>query len=198
MISVYKIKPAFQKLLQPLLEALRRGGVTANQLTVVAILFSGGLGLLVYYSYAYPWFLLLVALGLLLRMILNALDGMMARQFNMQSQLGEVLNELGDVLSDLFIVVPFVAVPGVNPWLVLLFAMLAVINEFTGVLGKAMGGERRYEGPMGKSDRALVLGILCITGYFWVEVFTYSEWIFGVASGLIVLSTLTRIRKSLK
>ena len=46
--------------------------------------------------------LLVVPIGLLIRMALNALDGMMARTYNMQSKLGEVLNEIGDVISDLY------------------------------------------------------------------------------------------------
>ena len=54
----------------------------------------------------YRWGLLLVPIGLLIRMALNALDGMMARTYNMQSKLGEVLNEIGDVISDLFIFIP--------------------------------------------------------------------------------------------
>ena len=197
MISVYKIKPAFQKLLQPLLNALHRLGITANQLTIIAILFSFGLGVIVYFSSQYPFFLLLVAIGLLLRMVLNALDGMMARQFDMQSKMGEVLNELGDVVSDLAIFLPFIVFPELNPRIVVLFAVLSIINEYAGILGKAMGGERRYDGPMGKSDRALILGLFCILGYFWKDVFNYSNWIFGIASFLILISTITRIRRSL-
>ena len=95
MISVYKIKPAFQKVLQPVLRGLHKIGVTANQLTIVAIILSCamGYGFLQYQTYHVA--LLIIPIGLLLRMALNALDGMMARQYNMQSQLGEVLNELG-------------------------------------------------------------------------------------------------------
>ena len=98
MISVYKIKPAFQKLLQPVLKTLHSIGVTANQLTLAAIALSVGLGYMFLHYEEYLVILLLLPAGLLLRMALNALDGMMARQFNMQSRLGEILNELGDVV----------------------------------------------------------------------------------------------------
>jgi len=33
-------------------------------------------------------------------MALNAIDGMLAREHHMQSKLGAILNELGDVVSD--------------------------------------------------------------------------------------------------
>ncbi len=33
-------------------------------------------------------------------MALNAIDGMLAREFNQQSTLGAILNEVGDIISD--------------------------------------------------------------------------------------------------
>ena len=51
--------------------------------------------------------LLLLPLVLFLRMALNAIDGMMAREFGQKSRLGAVLNELGDVLSDACLYLPF-------------------------------------------------------------------------------------------
>lgn len=197
MISVYKIKPAFQKLLQPVLNGLFKAGVTANQITVFSVLFSAGIGVLVFYNNEFPYFRLVVALGLLLRMVFNALDGMMARQHNMQSKIGEVLNELGDVISDVLIIVPFIVVPGINQYYVFTFAFLAIINEYSGILGKAMGGDRRYEGPMGKSDRALVIGLFCVISYFWEGLFEYADWVFLACCALILVSTFTRIRKSI-
>ncbi len=134
MISIYKIKPAFQKLLQPFLNGLHKAGVTANQLTLAAIFLSIAMGYAVYNYQKFPILLLFVAFGYLLRMALNALDGMMATQFNMKSKLGEVLNELGDVISDTVIILPFVIIPGINPIVVVLFAILAIINEYAGVL----------------------------------------------------------------
>ncbi|MFN0214688.1 MAG: CDP-alcohol phosphatidyltransferase family protein [Saprospiraceae bacterium] len=198
MISVYQLKPAFQNLLQPVLRFLHRLGVTANQLTVAAVLLSCGLGFMFLFYQAHVIILLLLPLGLLLRMALNALDGMMARQYQMQSKLGEVLNELGDVLSDLAIILPFVVIPGVNPWVIILFGLLAVLNEFSGLLGRALGGVRRYEGPMGKSDRALLLGLYCIVYYGWPGVVVFTNWVFIGANLLLVLSTFTRLKKSLQ
>lgn len=46
---------------------------------------------------------LALPIGLLIRMALNALDGMMARTYNQTSKKGELLNEIGDVVSDVFV-----------------------------------------------------------------------------------------------
>ena len=197
MFSVYKLKPVFQKLLQPILYALYKMGVTANQLTISAIILSClmGFGFLTYHTYSQS--ILIIPFGLFLRMALNALDGMMARQYNMQSQLGEILNEMGDVISDMAIIFPFVILPGINPVIIILFGVLAILNEFAGILSKALGKERRYDGPMGKSDRALVIGIFCLVFFFWRDVIYYGDWIFGAASSLVLVSTIIGLQKAL-
>ena len=159
MISVYKLKPKFQQLLHPLLVWLHRRGVTANEITVVAIVFSFGIGVLFWEASAVPLFFLALPIGLLVRMILNALDGMMAREFGQTSRLGEVLNEVGDVVSDVFIFFPLLKYHPESLYWVVAFIVLSVLNEFAGVMGKVLGGQRRYEGPMRKSDRALLMGI---------------------------------------
>ena len=198
MISVYQIKPAFQKLLQPLLKSLFKNGITANQITVFSILFSSGLGLMFLQYNTFRVILLLLPLGLLIRMALNALDGMMAKQFNMQSKLGEVLNEMGDVISDLFIILPFIILPQMDAWIIILFAILTILNEFSGILSKGINGERRYDGPMGKSDRAFFIGLFCIVYFFWDGIESYVNWIFGLASILVIFSTLIRLKKALQ
>lgn len=197
MFSVYNLKPVFQKLLQPILHALYKIGVTANQLTISAVILSClmGFGFLQYHTLYLG--ILIIPFGLLLRMALNALDGMMARQYDMQSQLGEILNEIGDVVSDIAIIFPFVILPGINPVIIILFGVLAILNEFAGILSKAIGNERRYDGPMGKSDRALVIGIFCLVFFFWSDVTYYGDWIFGIASALVLAGTIIRLYKAL-
>ena len=197
MFSVYKLKPVFQKLLQPILDALYKIGVTANQLTISAIILSCLMGFIFLRFHTLYLGILIIPFGLLLRMALNALDGMMARQYDMQSQLGEILNEIGDVVSDIAIIFPFVILPGINPVIIILFGVLAILNEFAGILSKAIGKERRYDGPMGKSDRALIIGIFCLVFFFWSDVTYYGDWIFGIASVLVLAGTIIRLYKAL-
>ena len=198
MISTYKIKPAFQKLLTPLLKVLRKLGVTPNLLTVKAILLSLFLGYLFYEAESHNTYYLYVALGLLFRMMLNALDGMMARVYDLQSRTGEVLNEVGDIVSDVAIFYPLLFLEGLDFRLAFSFIVLSVINEFCGILGKAMGGERRYDGPMGKSDRATVVGVICLLFYFDIGVEPYLKYIFAIAIGLVSLSSVIRLKHSIK
>ena len=112
--------------------------------------------------------------------------------------MGEILNELGDVISDIVIIFPMIVIPGLNNYVIALFGVLAIINEFAGLLGRALGGERRYDGPMGKSDRALLIGLFCILDYFWRGIEVYSTWIFAFACLLILISTFSRLKKALR
>lgn len=197
MISIYKIKPAFQKLLRPLLTVLYKLGVTANQITWSSILLSLFIGIAFWYADRYRILFLALPLGLLIRMALNALDGMMARTYNQQSRKGEVLNEVGDIISDLFIYFPLLLFEKQSIYLVVLFICLSVINEFAGLLGKVISGERRYDGPMGKSDRAFLMALYGILSFFDVDFSGYSFWIFATINLLLIVSTAARINKSL-
>ena len=131
-------------------------------------------------------------------MILNALDGMMATSFQLQSKLGEVLNEIGDVISDVAIYFPLILLSGLKIELAILFIVLSVFNEFCGILSKAISGERRYDGPMGKSDRAFLIGVLCLLFYFNVTIDLYLNYIFIVSSILLILSSVVRLTKSIR
>ena len=93
-------------------------------------------------------------------MALNAIDGMLAREHGQKSRLGAYLNELGDVVSDAALYAPFALLPPFGRFWIGLVILLAALTEFAGVLGPTVGASRRYDGPMGKSDRALVFGAL--------------------------------------
>ena len=198
MISIYKLKPKFQKLLQPLLLLLKRIGVSPNHITVFTIFFSLLIGYILFLGIYNSFWFIVVALGLLIRMMLNALDGMMANQFNLQSKLGEILNEIGDVISDIAIYFPFLYFEAIKSEYVILFIFLSIINEFCGVLAKLISGSRRYDGPMGKSDRAFLVGIICIVLFFTDSILIYLDYVFIIAIFLILISSYFRITKALK
>ena len=198
MISVYNIKPAFQKILRPILDLLHKAGITANQITIGSLILSIIVGILFWFSDEQHILFLALPIGLFLRMALNALDGMMARIYNQQSKKGELLNELSDVISDLFIYFPLLKFEPSNLYLVIIFICLGIINEFTGLLGKVVSGQRRYEGPMGKSDRAFVMGIYGLLCFFHVNITPYSIYIFAIINILLIVSTCVRVKKTLK
>lgn len=161
MPSVYDIKPRFQALLRPLVRRLAAAGTTANQVTVSAMLVSLVVGLIVGLAGGTQrWVWALLPLWLFVRMALNAVDGMLAREHDQASTLGAVLNELGDVIADAGLYLPLALTGWFGLWPLSVFVLLAVMTEMTGVIGVQIGASRHYEGPLGKSDRALAFGLL--------------------------------------
>ena len=195
MISVYQLKPKFQALLQPLLQRLRNWGVSPNLLTLLGIVLSLAMGIYAFYGDR-TIALILMPIVLLLRMALNALDGMMARQYNLQSKMGALLNEIGDVVSDIVLYYPLYVLFAMDQIWIMCFLLLSVLNEFAGLLGQALGGARRYDGPMGKSDRALVVGVLSLLFLFKAPIYWYLTWIWMVVFCLLIWSTLKRLRNA--
>ena len=194
MISIYKLKPKFQQVLNPILVSLHSKNITANQITISSVVLSLIVGGLVWYAPRFHYFFLLIPIGLFVRMALNALDGMMAKKYNQISKRGELLNEVGDVFSDLFIYFSLIKI-FTGDYSVILFIALSIANEFVGVMGKLLINERQYDGPMGKSDRAFLIGAISLLLFFGVDLYAYSEWIFGVVNILILVSTCIRFRK---
>jgi CDP-diacylglycerol--glycerol-3-phosphate 3-phosphatidyltransferase len=196
-MSIYQLKPAFQSLLRPSVALLYRAGVTANQVTVTACLISISLGLGLYFlQHTAAWFAL-VSVWMLVRMAFNAIDGMLAREFGQKSRLGALLNELTDVLSDAGLYLPFAAVRPFEPFWVGAVIVLAGLSEFAGALGPTIGAARRYDGPLGKSDRAFVFGALAL----WIAVGgSLPPWSATLMPALCVAvawTTVNRIRRAL-
>ncbi|MBS7326835.1 MAG: CDP-alcohol phosphatidyltransferase family protein [Thiopseudomonas sp.] len=163
-MSIYALKPAFQGVLRPLVNALALRGVTANQVTLLACAISLLVGMAVCVAVALEQTVWLWALPVwfFLRMAFNAIDGMLAREHYQQSALGGYLNELTDVISDSAMYLPLVFVGWINPWPVWALIVLAIVSELAGVLGQVHGNGRRYDGPMGKSDRAVAVSLLAL------------------------------------
>ncbi len=116
-------------MLRPLTRRLAQSGVTPNQVTVVAALLSIATGAAITVWADRGWPLLLLPGILLIRMALNAIDGMLAREHNMRSQLGAVLNEVGDVVSDAALYLPLALVQGVSAPMIVALTTLAVIRR---------------------------------------------------------------------
>ncbi|PYC29441.1 CDP-alcohol phosphatidyltransferase [Aquipseudomonas alcaligenes] len=192
MPSIYQLKPRFQNLLRPGVQRLYARGVTANQVTLAAAAVSVLLGALLAWLPQHTWLFALIPLWMLLRMALNAVDGMIAREFGQQSKLGAYLNELSDVVADSALYLPFALLAGVSPTLVVLVVVLAVISEYAGVLGPMVGASRRYDGPMGKSDRAFCFGVL---GAGVASGLLPSSWINGLLAVILLLLLATLVNR---
>ena len=108
-MTLYQIKPAFQALLRPVMfwlhkKASRQIRYPYRDGAFFCDRCSAG-------YFPQPECFVLLPIVLFIRMALNALDGMLARECNQQSRLGAILNESGDILSDIALYLPFMLLP---------------------------------------------------------------------------------------
>jgi alpha-beta hydrolase superfamily lysophospholipase/phosphatidylglycerophosphate synthase len=181
-MSLYQLKTQFQNQLRPISNTLVEQNITANQVTVSAVLLSIGTAYIIAKPAAEQQRLwLLLPSSLFVRMALNAIDGMMAREHGQTSRLGAVLNEVGDMVADtalLASLTPHILTHHINdkeqqtlianlPTNISIYQhhitaliALSIGTELLGVTSNTMLGVRANQGPLGKSDRAFLLGML--------------------------------------
>lgn len=196
-MSIYDLKPKFQNLLRPLVIKLEQCGVTANQVTLTACAISIVLGLILTALSDYNWLFILIPIWLFVRMALNAIDGMLAREFNQKSRLGGYLNEITDVVSDAALYLPFAFVHPFDTLQIGLIIWLSALTEFCGVLGQVQGKTRRYDGPLGKSDRAFLFGVLGLVYVFVPVLPVFLYWLVWIAIILLIVTCVKRVKSGL-
>jgi CDP-diacylglycerol--glycerol-3-phosphate 3-phosphatidyltransferase len=191
--TIYDLKPQFQALLRPLAAALAKRGISANEVTLGALVLSAAQGAWLALMPGSAWPLLVLPVVLFLRMAMNAIDGLMAKEHGQATPSGAVLNEIADVAADAALYLPFALIPGVNAPLVAVVVVAGIVAEMTGALGPMVGGKRNYAGPLGKSDRAFAFGLLAVLiGLGLVP----GLWSTLYLAALLLLSALTVLNRA--
>jgi phosphatidylglycerophosphate synthase len=164
-VDLYRSKKAIVHALDPVVGRLQLLGVTPDAVTLAAIpvgLFAGALLLL---SPEAPVLLLGVPLLAALRLVLNLLDGALARRTGLMHPRGELYNELGDRLADVAFLAPVAFLPGADQTTVLLGVAGAIFASFAGVVPRAAGGERIYRGVLSKPGRMVLLVVFAVAAF---------------------------------
>lgn len=195
-LSIYQLKPAFQKLLNAPVQWLKHHHISPNQVTLAALLLSIVYGVLLWRFPDHKWLWAALPLVLLLRMALNAIDGLLARAAAQQSKLGALLNEISDQLADAALYLPFAYAAGMCPELVVLTVILASLTEFVGLAALSVGGTRGFAGPMGKSDRAFAFSILAIAVAVGAPA-AHSNTALGIIACLMIWTVRNRVKLAL-
>jgi CDP-diacylglycerol---glycerol-3-phosphate 3-phosphatidyltransferase len=198
MKSLYELKPRFQDVLRPYANAMARAGVSPDFVTLAALALSALSGLLIAIFADAQTPLLILALALPVRMALNAIDGMLAREHKRETPGGRLLNEICDVASDLFMYLPLMLVPEFSPFLVVLAVIMAVLSEVAGLAATSIGAARRHDGPMGKADRALAFGFLALLAATGVLPALVINLVLALIVGLGFLTIINRVNSALE
>ena len=161
-MDLYRSKTAIANGLKPIVDWLAQRGVSPDVVTLAAIPVGVAAGALLLVSPAAPVALAGVPLLAALRLILNLLDGALARKTGRIHPRGEVYNELGDRLADVAFLAPVAFLPGADRTSVLLGVAGAIFASFAGVVPRAAGGARIYRGILSKPGRMILLSVFAI------------------------------------
>ncbi len=144
---------------QRLARLLHNWGISPNTISIVSILFSIIAGVSLYFTSKVesPLFFWGAAIFILLRLLANMLDGMVAIESGKTSKLGEIFNEVPDRISDAVIFVASGYALGSSIWLGYTAAILSLLVAYIRALGNYMGVKKLFQGPMAKSHRMFTL-----------------------------------------
>jgi CDP-diacylglycerol--glycerol-3-phosphate 3-phosphatidyltransferase len=158
-MNLYRLKPASLRAVEPLVEWCVRRRIHPDTLTLVAVpvAFLGAAAIDA--STVVPGLLLLVPVAVAVRLVLNLLDGAVARRTATSHPRGELYNEVGDRVGDVLLLGAPALLPGVEGRAVLLGVLFAVLASYVGITVRAAGGPRLYHGILAKPGRMVLLAV---------------------------------------
>lgn len=195
-VSIYKLKKQFQNILMPVCKLLANLGISPNQITIFTVILNIFFAFFLYKFSNFKFIYLIIPIFFFLRMALNALDGMLANNFNMKTKIGMFFNELGDIISDTVVFYIFFRIITTPSYLTIIFIFFSILSEYTGVVAFMIDGKRHYEGPMGKSDRVFFVSILSLLNYF--NFTSYINYLIIIAVFLLIFTCYNRIKNTLR
>lgn len=187
-MGIYTTKSKWQKALQPIVDFCVARRIPPNAFTYGALVLSFLAALAFYFAATNKNWLWFVPPFLLARLLLNLMDGQVARALDLADDWGEVKNEFGDRIADgvIFLAIGLSGYAAAGLALVALTLILLV--SYLGILGKALGGARAYGGLFGKGDRMISLAIFTLYPAMTGDLTSYDTYLlFACAAALITI-----------
>ena len=191
--GLYRIKPEAQRLVRPLEDALVARHVSADALTVAAVPVAALGGACLALSDPIPALLPCVPILAAIRLILNLLDGLVARRTGTTHAMGELLNELGDRVADTLFIGGLCFVTAVGSLLALSAVIAALLASYVGITARAMGVSRQYGGVMSKPGRMITLAIAAPLAFVVAD-----RWPLVAAAWIILLGSVITLAQRVR
>lgn len=158
-MGLYGLKPAVSRGLEPIVGGLAARRVNPDVLSALAVVVAALGGACLALAASVPLLLLAVPLLAAVRLLLNVLDGAVARRGGVARPMGEMWNELGDRVCDTLFMGGLAFHPAVDTRLVAAAVVAALLASYAGITARAAGGVRQYTGVMSKPGRMVLLAI---------------------------------------
>ena len=192
-MGIYSTKSKWQRALQPIVDFCVARRIHPNAFTYGALVLALVAALALYFSNTNKNWLWIVPPCVLIRLLLNLMDGQVARALNLADDWGEVKNEFGDRIADAVI---FIAI-GLSGYAETKLALVALTSillvSYLGILGKALSGQRVYGGLFGKGDRMTSLAIFTLYPALSGNLASYDYYLI-FASAAAFITIIQRLR----
>lgn len=180
--------------------ALARSAITPNQLSVLSVVFAlAGAGALLHWRGVAGE--VACALAIVLRLLCNLFDGMVAMEGGKGTPSGPLYNEIPDRLADSLFLVALGHAAGVA-WLGWLAALLAALTAYIRALSGALGQPQDFRGPMAKPHRMwLMTAALLLAAVLppWrVAILAGAAWLIVVGTALTCVTRTRAIAARLR
>ena len=192
-MGIYATKSKWQKGLEPIVTFCVRHRIHPDLFTYGALALSLAVGLVLATAGSNQAWLWLVPPSLILRLLLNLLDGLVARGLGVADAMGEVKNEFGDRIADAAIFLGICSGGYADPRLAALAIVLILCISYLGILGKVVAGARVYGGVFGKGDRMITLAAFTIYPILTGDLASYNTYL-AVAALPAFVTILQRLR----
>jgi CDP-diacylglycerol--glycerol-3-phosphate 3-phosphatidyltransferase len=198
MLDLPDTKPFLERLFRPATQVCNRRGMQPNTLTVMSLSASSLAGVLALEFPTATWPLLTVLAAMLARLVLNHMDGILAREHGMKTPWGSLLNEIATPAEDMALYLPLAARPEMPSALIVLAVMLCVLVEVAGLSALTLGSARRFDGPMAKVPRGTFFGVLAVAAVLGLAPGPWIQPALLIALGLLVVTAGNRLSRAVR
>lgn len=190
------------KILMPLANVIPLGPMGISLLSLITALTAG-------YSFyvgdldSNKSYLLLGSLMVFLTAVFDALDGIVARERNLSSKRGDLVDHTLDRVADIIIVGGVALGPLVDITVGFSAIIGILMLSYMGTQAQAVGAGREYAGLLGRADRLVVLAIIPVIqnfdeGYGDINYMTLMCYTFAIVCTLSAIYRFQRIWNELE
>ncbi|HOI58827.1 MULTISPECIES: CDP-alcohol phosphatidyltransferase family protein [unclassified Methanoculleus] len=198
-MTLDQFRPQVQGIIQPVVNLMRKIGVTPNGLSLASFFVSALAGI-AFYAGGVVLGVVMVALNA----VFDALDGALARDLGIAGRRGDFLDHVIDRYADIFIITGIFA-GGAASWPIGVFALTGVLmSSYLGTQAQAVGVGRFYGGILGRADRLVLIiiaGVLTILIPGEIYGLNYLGWllvIFGILGHYTALQRFAHVWRQIE
>ncbi|MBZ6496533.1 CDP-alcohol phosphatidyltransferase family protein [Natrinema longum] len=164
-MTLDRFRPYVSRFLDPFVEGFDRLGLTPNGVSVIAF----GMAILAAVAFALggledPIWYVAAAVLVFLNGWLDIVDGALAREQEVASAGGDLLDHVLDRYADIVVIAGLAA--GLEDFLLGFAAVTGVVmTSYLGTQAQAVGLDRVYGGLVGRADRLAIIGIAGFLAY---------------------------------